>query len=174
MKKVIFLVTTIGILTTVSLVIAKDNPEGQPFQALWDAISYLQEQIVDLEDRVGIIEESLVGEDYAFCQTCDDSAPTPYTCTRQEAAEKCESLGMHLCSLAELNAYAEATGHKVCCWGWTSDPDLKTWSRTKGMTAYFMGSSVETGITQGCGGDPGGLRIGVQDHLGKNAAHCCK
>jgi hypothetical protein len=57
MKKVIFLVTTIAILTTVSLVMAKDNPEGRPFQALWDAISYLQEQIDNIEPAptVGII-----------------------------------------------------------------------------------------------------------------------
>ena len=191
----------VGFLLISGVVLAKSD-EAAPFQLLWDAISYLQEQIDNIqlipgpvgpegpqgaqgevgpqgpagepswdEARVQNIEDKVFSADYAFCQECGDE---PWNCTRQEAAEQCESLDMHLCSLAELNNYAEI-GLSSCCWSWVSDPDSTTFSRIKGTLAYFMGPSTRTGIPSYCGGDPGGLRVTMgSDHLKKYNAHCCK
>ena len=168
MKKYIIIFAVAILFTATTIVVAKENTHREPFKAIWNVITGLQERITGVEDRVGIIEDELNSPDYAFCQRCDG---LPWNCTRQEAAEQCESLDMHLCSLAELNQYAEI-GLSTCCASWVSDPNLT--ERTKGILAYFMGSSVSTGI-QGCGGDPGGMRIITEvDHLYKRNAHCCK
>ncbi len=177
-KYLIFIVSILVLFTATTIVVAKSNPNGDPFQNIWDAIVGLVERVgnnednvVELETKVQTIENDLNSTDYAFCQECDN---TPWNCTRQEAAEQCESLGMHLCSLAELNSYTEL-GYSSCCWAWVSDPDLESKSRTKGVAAYFMGPSTRTGIGPGCGGDPGGLRITTgYDHLNKTNTHCCK
>ncbi len=164
MKKYLIFFIVSALFTVTTIAIAKEDINGQPFQAIWDAI-------VGLRERVGNIEDDLSSTDHAFCQECDN---TPWNCTRQEAAEQCESLGMHLCSLAELNHYAEI-GYSSCCWAWVGDPDLTTFSRTKGIAAYFMGPSTRTGIPSYCGGDPGGLRITMgYDDFNKTNAHCCK
>jgi len=39
MKKAVFLVPTIAVLLLATTVIAKDRPQGRPFQAIWDAIT---------------------------------------------------------------------------------------------------------------------------------------
>ena len=49
MKKIVFLAPIIAVLLLVTTVIAKDKPEGNPFQAIWEAIDNLQEQIDNIQ-----------------------------------------------------------------------------------------------------------------------------
>lgn len=108
------------------------------------------------------------GENHAFC------VGSTYSYTRVQAANLCKAIGMRLCTLAELGAYAEAD-YASCCWGWTADlgSDRIT---THGMVAYLMYSSQTTrSIAGGCGGNPGGLRLSDnQVNTALFAAHCCK
>ncbi|HEY8211909.1 MAG TPA: hypothetical protein VIG99_30715 [Myxococcaceae bacterium] len=108
------------------------------------------------------------GQDHAFC------VGTTYSYTRYQAATLCKGIGMRLCTLAELSAYAEAD-YASCCWGWVADlgSNLTT---TQGMVAYPMYSSqTTTVIPGGCGGNPGGLRFqNNQPNTNTWAAHCCK
>jgi len=61
MKKTIIAVSAIVLLLAVNVVVAKDNPNGAPFSAIWDAIENIQEQIDELV--VGGGEQGPPGED---------------------------------------------------------------------------------------------------------------
>lgn len=106
---------------------------------------------------------------FKMCQGCKGNGGA-YDCTREEAAKHCASMGMKLCSVAEVSFFAEA-GHGSCCWGWTSD-----WggSPASGIKVYPMFSSTSTGHSGGCGGNAGGVRYSYgADHQSQAAAHCC-
>jgi hypothetical protein len=49
MKKVIISVSAVALLLSVNIAFARVNVPGQPFQALWDAITGLQQQVDDIE-----------------------------------------------------------------------------------------------------------------------------
>ncbi|MCI5117146.1 MAG: hypothetical protein D3913_04140 [Candidatus Electrothrix sp. LOE1_4_5] len=142
---------------------AKHEQSKKEMEALREELSKANERLSKIENEPGIRP----------CVPC--STGTSYSCTRLEAANKCESLGMRLCTLAELGAYGEA-GLATCCWGWVGDPPPpENFSRTTGTAAFVMGSSASTGYSSGCSGDPGGLRISNSvSHTQKYAAHCCR
>jgi len=170
-----------------------DFPAGGAFRTFEIACAWLPDdvdQYVEVTDfAVGITDLSIdfvrvvplartrgpwdgaagVAENHAFC-----ASGGPYNLNRYQAATLCKSLGMRLCTLAELGAYAEAD-YASCCWGWVADPGSGL-GATQGRLAFFMYSSLTTNsISGGCGGNPGGLRI--QDnvaHSGLASAHCCK
>jgi len=108
------------------------------------------------------------GENHAFC------VGTNYSFSRVQAAGLCKAIGMRLCTLAELSAYAEAD-YAACCWGWVADLGSDR-VNTHGTAAYFMYSSQTTrSIPGGCGGSPGGMRINDnQLNTAPWTAHCCK
>jgi hypothetical protein len=107
-------------------------------------------------------------ENHAFC------VGTNYSFNRLQAANLCKAIGMRLCTLAELSAYAEAD-YASCCWGWVADLGTDR-IVTHGTAAFFMYSSQTTrSIPGGCGGSPGGMRISDnQLNTALFAAHCCK
>jgi hypothetical protein len=49
MKKMIISVSAVALLLSVNIAFARVNVPGQPFQALWDAIAGLQQQVDDIE-----------------------------------------------------------------------------------------------------------------------------
>jgi hypothetical protein len=109
-------------------------------------------------------------ENHAFCA----SPGGGYSLTRYQAANTCKQLGMRLCTVAELGAYAEAD-YASCCYGWLADPGSNN-SPTSGKMGFLMYSSATTNtIAGGCGGNPGGLRISDNvAHTSLYSAHCCK
>jgi hypothetical protein len=109
------------------------------------------------------------GENHAFC------VGNTYSFTRLQAAGLCKAVGMRLCTLAELSAYAETDNYASCCWGWVADPAVDR-NGIHGTAAYFMYSSQTARTIAGaCGGNPGGMRINDnQPNTTPWAAHCCK
>jgi len=124
---------------------------------------------------------------YALCQRCTNEK---YSCTRTQAAAQCNTIGMRLCTLDEINAVAQLGGQS-CCWGWTSTVDQTTVATTStyresqnsdgsfnGFAAYPYNVDESTAPV-GCGGtanqDPntGGVRVKRVATDVLQGAHCC-
>ncbi|KOR32426.1 hypothetical protein TI05_07345 [Achromatium sp. WMS3] len=134
---------------------------------------HLRNDVKQLTQKINTVQATTDKLNTPAIRVCQRCGPKKYSCTRQEAAQKCDSMGMRLCTLGELGAYAEA-GLMSCCWGWLGDPS-SPFNRKRGVVAFIMGSSTTTGHSRGCDGDPGGLRIDYnRDHANKVAAHCCR
>ncbi len=168
------------VFRTVELSCAWQPGDTDQFIAVTDFVTGVTDLYLDYVRVVPLLRarapwDGAVGtsENHAFC-VGDGNGGDNYDFTRYAAATKCKTLGMRLCSVAELSAYAEAD-YASCCWGWTSDLGSNL-SNTAGKVAFFMYSSQTTKpIAAGCAGLPGGMRF--QDNhpaTGLWAAHCCR
>ena len=107
---------------------------------------------------------------YTMCRACSSGS---YSCTRNQAAEKCKSLGQRLCTRDEVTAFSEMGGTS-CCWGWTSTVDCNSGSScSSGYVVFPMSHSQSTGHSSGCSGSPGGMRISTRTDTTLWSAHCC-